>query len=85
MASALPRERRLPVPSPSNMVEGLTTALTGDLVALLAGLDALSRPPTLTEQAVWQEERETLVKLRALTVVSVATLADRELMTSHHE
>jgi hypothetical protein len=30
------------------MVEGLTTALTGDLVALLAGLDALSPPPTLT-------------------------------------
>jgi hypothetical protein len=85
MASALPRECRLPVPSPSNMVEGLTAAVTGDLVALLAALDALPPPPTLTELAFWQEERETLAKLRPLTVDSVATLADRELMSAHHE
>jgi hypothetical protein len=85
MASVLPRECRLPVPSPSNMVEGLTTAVTGDLVALLAGLDALSPPPTLTEQTFWQEEHKTLAKLRPLAVDSVATQADRELRSSHHE
>ena len=82
MASALPRECRLPVPSPSNMVEGLTAAVTGDFAALLAGLDALPPPSTLTELEFWQEERETLAKLRPLLVDSVATLADRELKGS---
>jgi hypothetical protein len=85
MASALPRECRLPVPSPSNMVEGLTAAITGDLAALLAHLDALPPPATVTEQTFWQEEHETLAKLRPLAVDSVATQADRELMTTHHE
>lgn len=85
MASALPRECRLPVPSPSNFVEGLTAAIAGDLAALLAGLDALPPPPTLTELAFWQEERETLAKLRPLIVDSVATTTDRELKGSHHE
>jgi hypothetical protein len=85
MASALPRECRLPVPSPSNFIEGLTAAVTGDLAALLAGLDALPPSPTLTEQAFWQEEREILAKLRPLAVDSVATHADRELKGSHHE
>ncbi len=85
MASALPRECRLPVPSPSNMVEGLTGAVTSDFAALLGGLDALPSPCTLTELAFWQEERETLAKLGPLAVDSVATLADRELMSAHHE
>lgn len=85
MDSALPRECHLPVPSPSNMVEGLTTAVMGNLAALLAGLDALPPPPTVTEQAFWQEERETLAKLRPLAVDSVATLDDRELKGSNHE
>lgn len=85
MAYALPRECRLPVPSPSNFVEGLTAAIASDLAALLAGLDALTSPATITEQTFWQEERETLAKLRPLLVDSVASLADRELMTSHHE
>jgi hypothetical protein len=85
MASALPRECRLPVPSPSNMAEGLTAAITGDLEALLAALDALPPPVTVTEQMFWQEERETLVKHRLLVVDSVATLADRELKGPHHE
>jgi hypothetical protein len=67
------------------MVQGLTAAVTGDLVALLAALDALPPPPTLTELAFWQEEREALAKLRPLLVDSVATTTDRELMTTHHE
>lgn len=85
VASALPRECRLPVPSPSRFVEGLTAAIAGDLAALLAGLDALPSTATMTEQAFWQEERETLAKLRSLLVDSVATTTDRELMTEHHE
>lgn len=39
----------------------------------------------MTEQAFWQEERETLGKLRPLLVDSVATTTDRELKGSHHE
>lgn len=85
MASALPRECRLPLPSPSNFVEGLTAAIAGDLAALLAGLDALPSTATMTEQAFWQEERETLAKLRPLLVDSVATTTDRELKGSNHE
>jgi hypothetical protein len=80
MGQALPRECRLPVPSPSNFVEGLTAAITGDWAALLTGLEDLPPPPTLTELAFWQEERETLAKLRPLVVDSAAPLADhREL------
>jgi len=71
MASALPRECRLRVSSPSDFVESLTAVLTGDLAALLARLDALPPPATMTEQAYWREERETLVKLRPLPVDSV--------------
>lgn len=85
MASAMPRECRLPLPSPSNFVEDLTAAVAGDLAALLAGLDALPSPSTVTEQTFWQEERETLAKLRPLIVDSVATTTDRELKGSHHE
>lgn len=85
MASALPRECRLSVPSPSNFAEGLTVGIAGDLAALLAGLDALPSSATVTEQAFWQEERETLAKLRPLLVDSVATTTDRELKGSHHE
>lgn len=85
MASALPRECLLPVPSPSRFVEGLTAAIAGDLAALLAGLDALPSPATVTEQTFWQDERETLAKLRPLTADSVASLAERELKGSHHE
>jgi hypothetical protein len=47
------------------MVDGLTTALTGDLAALLAELEALPSPATATEQTYWQEERERLEKLKA--------------------
>jgi hypothetical protein len=85
MAAALPRECRLSVSSPSNFVEGLTAAIAGDLAALLAGLDALPSTATMTEQAFWQEERETLAKLRPMLVDSVATTTDRELKGSHHE
>lgn len=85
MASALPRECRLPLASPSNFVEDLTVAIAGDLAALLAGLDALTSPATVTEQTFWQEERATLAKLRPLVVDSVATSTDRELKGSHHE
>ena len=60
-------------------------AIVGDLEALLAGLDALPSPATVTEQMFWQEERETLGKLRPLVVDSVATTTDRELKGSHHE
>lgn len=85
MASVLPRECRLPLTSPSNFVEGLIVAIAGDLAAVLARLDALPSPATVTEQTFWQEQRETLAKLRPLVVDSVATPADRELKGSHHE
>jgi hypothetical protein len=63
MASALPRECRLPASSPQAFVENLTTALGGDLTALLHNLSTLPPAPTLTEQTFWQEEQETLAKL----------------------
>ena len=85
MASALPRECRLSVSSPSNFAEGLTVGIAGNLAALLTRLDALPSPTTVTEQTFWQEEREILAKIRPLVVDSVATLADRELKGSHHE
>jgi len=81
----MPLECRLQVSSPSNFVRALTAALAGDLVALLAELEALPPPATATERAFWQEERETLTKLRPLAVDSVATQADRELRSTHHE
>jgi hypothetical protein len=65
MSSAMPLECRLQVSSPSNFVRALTAALAGDLVALLAELEALPRPATATEQTYWQEERERLEKLKA--------------------
>lgn len=64
----LPRECRLPLLSPSKFVEDFTVAIAGDLAALLAGLDSLPPPATVTEQAFWEEEREVLVKLRPLLV-----------------
>lgn len=85
MAYALPRECRLPVSYASDFADGLTAAITGDLAALLAHLDDLPPCTTLTEQVFWQEERETLAKLRPLIVDSVATTTDRELKGSHHE
>ncbi|MBE7495792.1 MAG: GIY-YIG nuclease family protein [Verrucomicrobiaceae bacterium] len=75
MASALPRECRLPVSSPSNFVEGLTVAVTGDLEALQAGLDALPPPVTVTEQAFWQEEQERLEKLKVVAPLRSRCLA----------
>ncbi|MFO1485538.1 MAG: GIY-YIG nuclease family protein [Verrucomicrobiaceae bacterium] len=82
MGSALPRECRVPVPSPSTFVQGLTAALAGDVTALLAELESLPASGSLTEQTFWQEERESLAKLRPLAMDSVETSADRELMTS---
>jgi len=64
MTSALARQCRFPVSSPSNFVLGLTAAIAGELGALLAGLEALPPTATVAEQTFWQEERETLVKLR---------------------
>lgn len=64
MASALPLECRLQMPSPTNFVQGLTSALAGDVAALLAALEDLPPPATATEQAFWQEERERLEKLQ---------------------
>ncbi|MBV6500081.1 MAG: UvrABC system protein C [Prosthecobacter sp.] len=64
MASALPRECRFQVPCPTTFVENLTTALAGDLPHLLSRLETLLPAPTATEQTFWQEERETLAKLR---------------------
>jgi len=63
MAYALPLECRLPVSSPSDLVQTLTGALAGDLEGLLAELRALPPPVTLTEQEFWQEELERLEKL----------------------
>jgi hypothetical protein len=53
------------MPATSNFLEGLKAALAGDLVALLADLEPLPPPATITEQTYWQEERERLEKLKA--------------------
>lgn len=63
ISSTFPLVCRLQVPSPSIFVEGLKAAFAGDLVALLAELEALPQPATITEQTYWQEERERLEKL----------------------
>jgi hypothetical protein len=68
ISSAFPLVCSLQLPSTSNFVESLKAALAGDLVALLAELEALPPPATITEQTYWQEERERLEKLRANSV-----------------
>lgn len=71
MSPTFPRVCRLPVPSPSNFVEGLKAALAGDLSAILAELAALPPPATTTEQTFWEEERERLEKLQVNSPLAV--------------
>ena len=71
ISSSFPLVCRLQVPSPATFIQALTAALAGDLVALLAELEALPQPATITEQTYWQEERDNLTKVHLLAMETV--------------